>query len=436
MLRLGLVGISIHQAPLELLSALTIAREDRAEKLPLLAEACGFEEIAYVATCNRVEFFFKTVSDQPIARSRNLILDFFFRDKNSVPFQPENFYTHSGIEAARHLFTVAASLDSLVIGESQILGQIKDAFAEAEAGGLVGEDIRRLFRAAFRCARKVRRETELGTKKVSIISLASATIRDFVVDKPDCTVALVGVGPMTGKLAETFRMFGVRNLIFVNRTRENAVGLAHDWEGTAMSLDDFLSEPPRVDAVCSSTGSANAIFGREEVERLLAAGDVNRPLFFLDLALPRDVTRDVEEITNVQVYDLGSLKELSTINRRGRFQSADQARDIVDAEVQRYQRQLMEDLVAPMFNGSKVEAKTFAESGLESLFARKLEDLNDAQKEAIRYWVVNKLVPNVLHMPMKAIADSMEPEDWNLNIRAMEADTWVESPAGPTDSTL
>lgn len=434
MLRVGLVGISIHQAPLELLSALTISREERATKLPLLAEVCGFEELAYVATCNRVEFLFKTRTDQSIARSRNLILDFFFRAEKGVPFQPENFYTHSGIEAVRHLFTVSASLDSLVIGEAQILGQIKEAFADAEAAELVGEEMGRLFQAAFRCAKKVRRDTELGAKRVSIINLASATIRDFVADKPTCTVAIVGMGPMTGKLAETFRSYGVKNLIFVNRTKEKATRLAHDWEGTALSLDEFLSDPPRVDAVCSSTGSGTAIFGREEVERLLAAGDVNRPLFILDLAIPRDVTTDVEDIANVRVYHLGSLRELSLKNRRERFQSADHAREIVDAEVLRYHKQVVEDLVAPLFSGSKREAMTFAESGLDALFARKLEGLDDGQKEAIRYWVVRKLVPSVLHMPMKAIVESIGLEDWNLNNKSMEADYWVETQVGQNDS--
>jgi len=211
MLRLGLVGVSIHDAPLELLSALTIPRAERDGVLKDLARSCGFSELVYLNTCNRVEFVFQTIEEQPLHSSRNRILDFFFRDSAGVQFQPENFHVAGGIETARHLFTVASALDSLVIGEAQILGQVKEAYTEAERIGLVGDELKRQFQAAFHCAKKVRRETEIGTKRVSMVSLAEECIREFVSRIGTPRVALVGVGAMAGKLAEAFRAQGVRD---------------------------------------------------------------------------------------------------------------------------------------------------------------------------------------------------------------------------------
>jgi len=412
MLRLGLVGVSIHKAPLELLSALTIPKENREATLKELARACGFDELAYLATCNRVEFAFATREETPQRISRNRILDFFFSDSTGVHFQPENFYVNGGVEAARHLFTVASALDSLVLGESQILGQLKEAYSEAESFSLVGEHLNRAFQAAFHCAKKVRRETEIGARRVSMVNLASDTIRTFAAEVGQCRVALVGVGPMTGKLAEAFRALGARDLYFVNRTAQRAVELAAQFQGTALSLADFLASPPPVDAVCTATSAQDVLFGIEETEKLLAADRLDRPFLYLDLAIPRDVAEDVTTISNVRVSNVETLRDLAQINRRERFRAADRAREIVNEEVGRFHKQVVETVLAPVFSDAHAQAHTFAESGLETLLGGRLEHLPQAEKDAIRYWVMTKLVPSVLHMPMKAIADYAGPEQW------------------------
>lgn len=412
MLRLGLVGVSIHKAPLELLAALTIPKEERQRVLKDLAAACGFEELVYLATCNRVELVFLTRDETPLRISRNRILDFFFRDSHEVHFQPENFYVTGGVEAARHLFTVASALDSLVLGEAQILGQLKDAYSEGESYELAGEQLQRAFRAAFHCAKRVRRETEIGARRVSMVNLASDNIRAFAAEVGRCRVALVGVGPMTGKLAEAFRELGASELYFVNRTPERAEELAEQFRGTAVSLADFLSAPPAVDAVCTATSAHNALFGIEETERILAAGNINRPFMYLDLAVPRDVAEDVRVIPNVRVCNLETLRDQAQNNRRDRFRAADRAREIVNEEVGRFHKQVVETVLAPVFSEAHSQAHTFAESGLDTLLNGRLEHLQQAEKDAIRHWVMTKLVPSVLHMPMKAIADYAGPEQW------------------------
>lgn len=412
MLRLGLVGVSIHNAPLELLSGLTIPRDERATRLRDLAATCGFEELVYTATCNRVEFVFRTTYDRPIHVSRNQILDFFFRGEKRVQFQPENFYFNQGVETARHLFTVASALDSLVIGEAQILGQVKEAFAAAEEIGLVGDGLRRVYQSAFRCAKKVRRETEIGAKRVSMVNLALGYINEFVEEAAATRVALVGVGPMTLKLAEAFTQLGAKNIVFVNRTLAKAEELARQWHGTAVTIDDFLDAPPPVDCICTATASPQPIFGQEETEAILAADDLNRPLLFVDLAIPRDVTDDVAGIANVRLCHLGTLRDLSQKNRRERFKAADRARDIIGEEVGRFHKEVVEITLAPLFDETQQQASDFAERGLDGLFNGKLANLNEADKEAIRYWVMNKLVPQVIHMPVKKIADYAGPQHW------------------------
>jgi glutamyl-tRNA reductase len=412
MLRLGLVGVSIHKAPLELLSALTIPKDERETVLKDLAQTCGFSELVYVATCNRVEFMFATVEETPLRISRNRILDFFFRDASQVSFQPENFYVSGGIEAARHLFNVASALDSLVLGEAQILGQLKDAFAEAESFGLVGEHLQCAYQAAFRCAKKVRRETEIGARRVSMVNLAADAIRSFAAEAGRCRVALVGSGPMTAKLAAAFRELGATEFYFVNRTEEKVHDLAVQYGGTTIALADFVAQPPAVDAVCTSTSAQHVLFGAEETEKLLAAGDVNRPFLFVDLAIPRDVAADVANIPNVRLCNLETLRDQAQENRRERFRAADRAREIVNEEVGRFHKQVVENVLAPVFGDTHAQASTFAESGLETLFSGRLQHLDSVDKEAIRYWVTTKLVPSVLHMPMKAIADYAGPEQW------------------------
>lgn len=406
MLKMGLVGASIHEAPLELLSALTIPAEDRVQKLAELASSAGFSELVYLATCNRVEFMFETVDDRPIHVSRNRILDFFFKGGSKVSFAPENFYSHSGIEAARHLFTVASALDSLVLGEAQVLGQVKEAWSSACDSKRAGSALLPAFNAAFRCAKRVRRETEIGTHRLSMVSLAAEVIREFGREVPGARVAIVGAGAMTAKLASAAREAGCGELLFVNRTVSKLDSLVQEAGGRATDLESFRTSPPAVDAVLTATSSPLAIFGREEAETLLSAGDPNRPFLFLDLAIPRDVADDVAGISNVRLWHLGTLRELAGKNRRERFRAADRAREIVNEEVLRYHGEVVEAVLAPLFGETHDRALAFAHSGLASLLEGRLEHLSESDKESLRYWVINKLVPGVVHLPLKALAKS------------------------------
>ncbi len=403
-LKLGVVGANIHQAPVELLSALTLPEDRREERLQELIEAAGFAELVYLATCNRVEFIFQNREARPIHTSRNRILDYFFKDKQGVSFTPENFYGHSGIEAARHLFTVAAALDSLVIGEAQVLGQVKDAWSLATESARAGEGLGPAFRAAFHCAKRVRRETEIGTHKLSMASLAAEVIFEFAREVPGARVALVGAGAMTPKLAEACKEAGAGELVFVNRTVSKLEPLAGGQR--TMSLDDFCRQPPVVDAVLSATSSQQAIFSREDALTLLRAGDPNRPFLFLDMAIPRDVADDVADLANVRLWHLGTLRDLAAKNRRERFRAADRARQIVDEEVVRYHDQVVEAMLSPMFGRIHKEAMAFAQTGLESLLSGRLEHLSPQDQESVRYWVLNKLVPGIVHLPLKSLATS------------------------------
>lgn len=406
MLKMGLVGASIHEAPLELLAALTIPVEQREQKLSELARSAGFSELVYLATCNRVEFVFEAVEDCPIHVSRNKILDFFFSAGSRVSFAPENFYCHSGIEAARHLFTVASALDSLVIGEAQVLGQVKESWSSACESRRAGSALLPAYNAAFRCAKRVRRETEIGTHKLSMVSLAAEVIREFVREVPNARIAIVGAGAMSCKLAEAATEAGCGELLFVNRTVSKLDTLAQDAGGRTLDLESFRTSPPAVDAVLTATSSPLAIFGREEAETLLSAGDPDRPFLFLDLAIPRDVADDVTGIPGVRLWHLGTLRDLAGKNRRERFRSADRAREIVNEEVLRYHGEVVEAVLAPLFGETHDRAMAFAQSGLASLLEGRLEHLSEADKESLRYWVINKLVPGVVHLPLKALAKS------------------------------
>jgi glutamyl-tRNA reductase len=406
MLKIGLVGASLHEAPLELLSALTIPKHDRKERLRDLARAAGFSELVYMATCNRVEFVFETTEDRPIHESRNQILDFFFYGRKDIHFSPENFYSHNGIEAARHLFTVTSALDSLVIGEAQILGQVKESWSEAQDNGLAGEELLPAFQSAFRCAKRVRRETEIGARKLSMVSLAAEVIKEFRHEVSSARVAIIGSGAMACKLAEAVTASGGGEILFVNRTVAKIEEMAKKSNCNVMDLESFLANPPAVDAVFTSTAAPEAIITRERAERLLAADNPTRPMLFIDLAIPRDVSDDVEDIPNVRLWHLGTLRDLANKNRRERFRAADRAREIVNEEVLRYHGEVVEAVLSPLFEDTQAKADMFARAGLESLLEGRLEHLSETDKEAVRYWVIKKLIPGVVHLPLKALAKS------------------------------
>ena len=403
---LGVIGthISIQtkgSQSIRLLGRMTIAHESRLATLRELKTRLGVDELVYLATCNRVEFIFSVDDSLVIKDIRNRILDFFFRENPDISFSPNDFYSHSGLEAGRHLFSVASAIDSLVVGEAQILGQVKDAYSFACENDLAGDKLASVFQRIFRVAKKVRTETDLGKRSVSMVSLAATLIQQVIVAEGDIPVSLVGVGEMTRKMAKYLRDKGIRDITFVNRTVEKAEKLASEFDGAFLGLDEFLSRPPQTRIICSATSSADPIFTEDSIEPLMSG---NPRLLIIDLAIPCDVEIKKPVDNSLEIYNIADLKKISEQNRRQRFRDVDKARAIISDEVIRYHQTVVESELKPVFDISYQEAKSYAQRGLDQLFTKSLSHLSDGDKDKISH-LVEKLVGYTTFLPARTLAN-------------------------------
>ncbi|MBD3298534.1 MAG: glutamyl-tRNA reductase [candidate division Zixibacteria bacterium] len=407
MISFGVIGSSIRGGNISLLSALTIPEGDRPQRLQELKEACGFSELVAVFTCNRVEFYYIADGDEPATGRRNKLLDFFLRDNPQVSFEPSDIYCHSAFRALKHLYRVAGSLDSMMVGEAQVLGQVKKAFSDAREMGLCANQMESVFTEAFRVAKKIRRETPLGEHTVSMVSLVVGEVECHLYGRDHSIIALVGVGPMTEKLAAHFKARDDVELIIVNRSTDRGAALAEKFNAKAMSITDFVNHAPAVDVVFSATAAPHTILGQQEVQALLANRDSDLPLLLIDLAIPHDIDATVAEMRNVVYRDIPRFRQTADKNRRERFKAVDQAERIVDIEVGRAHRQNAERQFRPVFASALNEAMAYAHAGLDRLFDSKLQDLDDSERKNLTHFV-EKLVRYTNNLPVSALAEQAD----------------------------
>ena len=407
MISFGVIGASVRGGSLQLLEALSVPSDRRSEILTQVKSACGFAELTPVFTCNRVEFYYVTERDPAGTAYRNKLLDFFLRGRDKVTFGPADIYSYSAFRALKHLYRVSASLDSMVVGEAQILGQVKDALVEARSLALIGPRLEAIFAEAFRVAKKIRRETPLGEHAVSMASLVATAVDAHLATWGCGTVAIVGVGPMSNKLADHLRTCDGVKVVFVNRTVEKAQALADQFSGLAVSLDAFLTQPPDVDIIFSSTSAADPIFDREKIDRIRWERNSLAPLLLIDLAIPRDIDPSVGTLPNVVLRDIPYFQTLADTNRRSRFVAVDQAEQIVELEISRAHRENAERQFKPVFASTLNEALAFARTGLDKLFTARLDHLTTEDRAAISYWV-EKLVRYTNQLPVSALAEQAD----------------------------
>ena len=407
MISFGVIGSSIKGGNVDLLSALTVPEEDRPRVLAELKQACGFSELVALFTCNRVEFYFVAEGTEPTTARRNRLLDFFLRGNTKVSFEPSDIYCHSAFRALKHLYRVAGSLDSMMVGEAQVLGQVKKALTDSREMGLSDSQLEAVFTEAFRVAKKIRRETPLGQNSVSMVSLVVDEVFAHIENRERTAVALVGVGPMSVKLAEHLKTRDNVDLVIVNRSFDKAEALAAQYDAAAMSLADFIDEPVPVDVVFTSTSAPDPIFGPSQVNALLQVRDETSPLLLIDLAIPHDIDPAVAEVDNVIYRDIPFFRQMADRNRRERFKAVDQAERMVDMEIGRAHRQNAERQFRPVFASSLNEAMAYAHAGLERLFGSRLGHLDDADRQNLTHFV-EKLVRYTNHLPVSALAEQAD----------------------------
>jgi glutamyl-tRNA reductase len=398
---LFVAGLSHRNAPVALREQLAIDEDKLRELLRDIAATGVVREVLILSTCNRVEVY--VVADMP-GEARAATFRQLCRHRGVELSSVEPIiYTHAEGEAIRHTFRVASSLDSMMVGEPQILGQVKDAFALAQSCETVGPVLHSLFTQALAVAKRVRTETEIGRHAVSVSFAAVELAKKIFEGLDGKAVLLVGAGKMSELAARHLVDQGASPLYVTNRTWGRAHELARALSGTAVPFDDLATAMAAVDIVITSTGAHEPVITREAVSRVMP-GRRGRPLFFIDIAVPRDVEDAVDTLDGVYRYDIDDLKQVVDANLRERAREARRAEALVDREVAKYRARLGEVEVIPTIVSLRERLEAIRVGEIKRTLARlpgATPQTRDAL-EAMSTAIVNK----ILHAPITKLRES------------------------------
>ncbi len=394
-------GLSHKNAPVALREQLAVD-DDKLRELLRDALAAGVvREAVMLSTCNRVEVY--GVAEAPGA-ARTAVFGTLCRQRGVSPASVEPLlYMHEEDDAIRHAFRVAASLDSMMIGEPQILGQVKDAFALAQSCEAVGPALHTLFTQAFAVAKRVRTETEIARHAVSVSFAAVELAKKIFAGLSGRAVLLLGAGTMGELAAKLLVEQGAFPIYVVNRTWSRAQDMARALSGTAVPFDELAAAVAAVDIVVTSTGAPTPIVTRDMVARVMH-GRGARPLFFIDIAVPRDVEAGVDALEDVYCYDIDDLKQVVDANIRERLREAHRAETLVEREVAKFRARLGDVEVIPTIVSLRERLEEIRTGEVRKTLAR-LPDATPETRaaiEALSAAIVNK----VLHAPITKLRES------------------------------
>src|ERR1700761_5068308 len=373
-MKILLTGLNHKTAPVELRERLAIAPDLLAEETRSLLSHPGIREGLILSTCNRVELLVCYEGGDPSLPeylNRQYAVD-------PASLQP-HLYEHHEHDAVRHLFRVASSLDSMVVGEPQILGQVKESYAAARSVGAVGGNLERLLQGAFSAAKKVRTETQIGASSVSIASVAVDLARKIFAPLEGKRVLLVGAGKMSELAARHLMRQGAGSLLISNRTHERALHLAEKFQGHVVRFEELHARADEADILITSTGSPEFLFRAPHAQQFLHRRR-NRPMIFIDIAVPRDVDPEINRLEGIFLYDIDDLQSVSAVNLTDRSREAERAEAILEQEVTRYQRRLLDADATPTLRDLRSYAEQVrlaelrrAQSRLQSLTPEQLD---------------------------------------------------------------
>ncbi len=400
-------GINHHTAPVDVREKAAFAPEHLPRALREVTGSGAANEAAILSTCNRTELYCG-LDPQHQGRLIEWFCDYHHLRHDEIhPY----VYQHIDEAAVRHAFRVAAGLDSLVLGEPQILGQMKDAFAVAHKSGATGKILNRLFQQTFSVAKQVRTDTAIGASPVSVASAAVALAKRIFDTLTDKTVLLIGAGEMIELCARHIKENGIGHIIVANRTLERAQALAQEFHAEAIALAEMPARLADADIVISSTASQLPILGKGAVERALKARR-HRPIYMVDIAVPRDIEAEVAELTDVYLYTVDDLAEVVKENMQSRQEAAREAERIIEVQVADFMRWVGSLDVVPTIRAIRDAADGLRELELARA-RRRLARGEDPQKvmELLARALTNKLT----HAPSAALTKFELDDNFTLN---------------------
>lgn len=399
-MHLIVVGLNYRTAPVEVREKFALSDAELPKALQALKATTGILEGVVVATCNRTEIY--AVVDRLTLCGHYIrsFMEQWFR----IPRKEFNthLYMYEDDLAVEHLFRVACGLDSMVIGETQILGQVRDSFLLAQEERATGTLFNRLFKQAITLAKRAHSDTSIGESAVSVSYAAIELGKRIFGRFDDKTVMIVGAGKMSELTAQHLHANGAKEVLVVNRTLENARELAAKFQGAALSMGDAMERLKDVDIVISSTGAQRFVLERDNVEKAMA-GRKKRPLFLIDIAVPRDIEPSCGDIPNVFLYDIDDLEGIVESNLAKRRKEAEIIEEMIELEQEAYRQWYATLGVSPLIRALQEKAATIQENTMESLL-RKLPELDDRQAKVIRK-LTKSIVNQVIHDPILRIKE-------------------------------
>jgi len=394
-MQLALIGVSHKTAPVEVRERLAFPSDKIRAALAALLERTRAAEAMILSTCNRVEI----VAHGPDAQ---VVQDFICEyHRISADAISKHVYSYKNADAIRHLFRVTASLDSMMLGEPQILGQVKDAYRLASEAGTIGSGLSPLLDRAFAVAKRVRSETGISQSAVSISYAAVELARKIFGDLTGKTVMIIGASKMGELAAKHLKRNGVGSVLVTNRTFERAVEIAKIFEGAAVPFEHFTNHMEHCDIVISSTGAPHFVITRPLAEQVIRTRR-NKPVFFIDIAVPRDVDPSVNDIDNAFVYDIDDLQQVIGANMKERLKEAGRAEEIIDHEVQAFCTRMQSREVTPTILLLRDALDRVRREEIER-YRRLLRDMPAEQQQstlAAIDQITQSLLNKILHHPI------------------------------------
>ncbi len=395
MLRTVVLGISHKTAPIEIRELFSFSKVSLESAVMMLSTKPHIEECVIISTCNRVEIY--AVSEN-VESCIDTIKEFLseFHEVPEEKFSPHIYYS-IGHMAVRHLFYVASSIDSMVVGEPQVLGQVKDSFKIASAQGTTGVILNRLFHTSFFVAKRVRTETGIGSHAVSISYVAVELAKRIFDDLSTRSVMLIGTGEMAEIAAQNLIRAGISDLLIASRKFENAAMLSEKLSGKSIGFDEVFYHLKDVDIVIAATGSQDFIIKPNHAKEALKLRS-NEPMFMIDIAVPRDIDPRTGDISDIYLFDIDDLKNVSDENIKTRKQSLEKAEEIV-LQVERSFETWIGGLKAvPAIIDLKNRFEHIKESELDRAL-EKLEGISDEDRYVIEL-LASRIVGKILHHPL------------------------------------
>jgi len=403
--RIGVVGTSYRKAHVDELAAAALPADFEHEQLVELARLAGFSELVYLGTCNRVEFYFRgetRIHTNPLLfHLRRSLAD--LTDGTTQLPEDDRLYVYFGPTAVRHLFRVTSALDSMMVGEAQIAGQAKEAHERAHNIDLLGGILDQTFHEAFHLAKRIRTETELTRRPVSLVTLVERRLHEHL-EATTAPVLILGAGEMAGQALRLIRNTDLeRPVLIANRTPERAEALvADDPHAEALFMEATLATPPPVGLVVAATASDQIMLSRRQVESLRSKLDDDERLLLVDLAMPPNLDPDARTIPGVDLHGIEEMREEAEHNRELRLAEMDRCEKLVEHQIETLRRHLLDRALSPAAQGIHQNFREVAERTLRHSLGKELAHLGVDDREAVER-MTEDLVKRLVQVPLRGL---------------------------------